>query len=210
MIIKKECKNDFKEVENVAREAFWNLYLPGCYEHLIVHNIRKHDDYIDDLSFIVEIDGNVVGGIYYTKSSIVQSDGSKVDTITFGPVFVLPKYHRQGIARAMVTKSIELAKTLGYKAILTLGYPYHYECYGFKGGKQYNISMPDGNYYKGLLVLPLYKDALKDISGYAMFSDVFEVSQEEVDLFDKLFEDKEKLQLDCQVEYEKACVELDT
>lgn len=209
MIIRSENKKDYRVLEGIAREAFWNLYLPGCYEHLVVHNIRKHVDFIEELSFVVEVKGEVVGAIYYTKSKIIEVDDQEIDTVTFGPVFILPKYQRRGIAKEMIMHSIEKAKSLGYKAIITLGYPYHYNCYGFVGGKTYNISMIDGNYYKGLLVLPLYENALKGVQGYASFSNVFEVTQEQVDEFDKQFDQKEKLRLDCQIEYEKACVELD-
>ena len=62
---------------------------------------------------------------------------------------------------------LENAKEMGYSVILTLGYPYHYEPYGFRGGKKYDISMPDGKFYTGLLVLPLRKTALDGIHGYA-------------------------------------------
>ena len=80
----------------------------------------------------------------------------------------------------------------GHSAILTLGYPYHYKPYGFLGGKKYNISMPDGQFYQGLLVLPLYPNALKGIEGQAFFSDVFETTPEEIAAFDKNFPYKEK------------------
>ena len=81
---------------------------------------------------------------------------------------------------------------MGYKGVLTLGYEYHYKPYGFVGGKKYSISMEDGKFYKGLLALPLYEGALDNISGYVSFSKGLEVTQDEVEEFDKLFEYKEK------------------
>ncbi len=98
---------------------------------------------------------------------------------------------------------------MGYRAILTLGYPYHYEPYGFLGGKKYNVSMPDGKFYKGLLVLPLYEGALNNISGYAEFSDIFEINENEVNNFDKDFPYKEKQYQKSQDEYEASCIMLD-
>lgn len=103
----------------------------------------------------------------------------------------------------------EAAKMLGYKAIVILGYPYHYETYGFVGGKKYNISMPDGNFYKGLLVLPLQNGALDHISGHAFFSDVFETTEDELESFDKMFEYKEKNVQDSQKEFELTSTMLD-
>ncbi len=207
--IRNENKQDYRKVEEVAREAFWNLYFPGCSEHMVIHNMRNHPDFIPELSFVIEVDGEIVGSIFYTHSKVVSSDGTQHKTITFGPVSILPSMHRKGLGRKLITHSIEEAKKLGYNAILTLGYPYHYEPYGFVGGKKYKISMSDGKYYKGLLVLPLYEGALDNISGYAVFSDALEPNEEEVEIFDKSFEPKEKGIQDSQKEYEIACCMLD-
>lgn len=40
-VIRPENEGDYKEVENMTREAFWNLYRPGCDEHLLAHRLRK-------------------------------------------------------------------------------------------------------------------------------------------------------------------------
>lgn len=130
-------------------------------------------------------------------------------TISFGPVFISPEFHRKGLGKELITHSIKVAKEMGYCAILTLGYPYHYELYGFLGGKKYNVSMPDGKFYKGLLVLPLYEGALDDISGYSAFSEVLAVTEEEVDEFDKSFPPKEKKHQAGQDEYEATISMLD-
>ncbi|WP_214817352.1 GNAT family N-acetyltransferase [Exiguobacterium sp. s59] len=151
---------------------------------------------------------NWPAGFFYSKSKVVDGEGS-VDTITFGPVFIDPKYHRQGLGRHLITHSIEHAKSLGYRAILTLGYPYHYEPYGFVGGKRYDIAMPDGQYYKGLLVLPLYEGALEGVRGMAVFTEGLEMEEAEVEVFDATFPKKQKEVLPSQREYEFASTELD-
>jgi len=211
IIIRHEESKDFRKVEEVAREAFYNLYVPGCVEHLVIHNLRDSKDYIKELSYIIEVDGEVAGSIFYTHAKIIGWDGVETKTISFGPVSIHPKYHRKGLGRKLITHSIEKAKELGFNAILTLGYPYHYEPYGFKGGKKYNVAMADGNFYKGLLVLPLYEKALEGVSGYAEFTDVFEIetSQDEIDKFDSLFPPKKKQIQESQRIFEKACAELD-
>ena len=209
IIIRPEESKDFRKVEEVAREAFYNLYFPGCAEHLVIHNLRDNKDYIKELSYILEVDGEIVGSIFYTHAKIIGWDGVETKVISFGPVSIHPKYHRMGLGRKLITHSIEKAKKLGFNAILTLGYPYHYEPYGFKGGKKYNVAMADGNFYKGLLVLPLYEKALEGVSGYATFTDVFETPQDEIDRFDSLFPPKKKQIQESQRIFEKACVELD-
>lgn len=207
--IRNEEPKDYRQVEEVAREAFWNLYFPGGHEHYVVHKMRSHPDFIKELSFVIEVDGEIAGGIFYTHSKIVAEDDSIYKTISFGPVFIVPKFHRKGLGRKLIMHSINAAKEMGYHAILTLGYAYHYEPYGFLGGKKYNIAMEDGNFYKGLLVLPLYEGALEGRAGYVVFSEVLDVTDEEVNVFDKGFPFKEKKFQESQKEYALACAMLD-
>ena len=44
--IRLETKDDYKAVENLTREAFWNVYRPGCMEHYLLHCYR------DDPAFV--------------------------------------------------------------------------------------------------------------------------------------------------------------
>lgn len=207
-VIRKLEKNDFHELVVLARESFWNLYVPGCSEHLVVANMKEHKDTLYDISFVLKKDEKIIGAVLATKSSVVD-DNSHYPTITFGPVMISPTYQRMGLGRKLMTHSIEQAKALGYKGILVLGFPHHYRPYGFLGAKAYGICMSDSVYYQGLLAFPLVKDALKNIQGYAMFSDVFEVSEKDVKLFDEKFEKKEKLVLPCQEEFAQACMLVD-
>ncbi|MGG5461259.1 GNAT family N-acetyltransferase [Clostridium sp. B9] len=200
--IRNERQEDYRKVEEVAREAFWNLYVPGCAEHCAIHKLRSHPDFIPELTFVIEVNEEIVGSIFFSHSKIVSEDNVELKTISFGPVCILPSMHRQGLGRKLITHSIEEAKKLGYKAILTLGYPYHYEPYGFLGGKNYSISMPDGKFYKGLLVLPLYEGALDNFSGSAFFSEALEPSEEEIEEFDKTFPPKLKQFQHSQKEFE--------
>lgn len=206
--VRQEESKDYRRTEEVAREAFWNLYFPGAAEHYVVHKMRSHPDFIKELAFVIEVDGSVEGAIFYTHSKIVTATG-EIPTISFGPVFISPEYHRQGLGRKLITHSIEKAKEMGHSAILTLGYPYHYEPYGFCGGKKYGISMLDGKFYTGLLVLPLQENALCGVSGSAEFSDALEAEKPDILDFDASFPSKEKKVLPCQQEYEIACAMLD-
>ncbi|WP_443123218.1 GNAT family N-acetyltransferase [Halobacillus sp. B29] len=171
--------------------------------------MREHEDFIKELSFVIEVEGKVAGGIFYTHSKVVSEDHKEYQTVSFGPVFIAPDYQGKGLGRKLITHSIQAAKEMNYRAILTLGYPYHYEPYGFTGGKKYNISMPDRKFFKGLLALPLYEGALDDLSGYVVFSDVLEADDDEVNEFDQSFPPKEKKYQESQDEFEKAASMLD-
>ena len=208
-VIRREEEKDYRRVEEIAREAFWNLYFPGTDIPVVVNKLRRSSDFIKELTYVIEVNGKVEGAIFYTNSKIIDKNKIEHKVISFGPVFISPKFHRQGLGRKLITYTIEKAKEMGYRAIITLGYPYHYEPYGFLGGKRYGISMPDMNFYKGLLVLPLSEGALENISGYVLFSEDLEATPEEIEEFDKNFPYKEKGFQESQIEYEKACAELD-
>lgn len=191
ILIRHEEAKDYQRVELLAREAFWNLYVPGAEEHYLVHHIRQHPDFIPELSFVIEVDHIVEGAIFYTHSKIVDK-AKEIPVITFGPVFINPLKHRQGLGRLLIEYSINEAKRLGHQAIVVMGYPYHYECYGFMGGKNYHLAMEDGNYYVGLLALPLVENGLELEAGVITFSDVFEVDQDQVAAYDQQFPTKQK------------------
>lgn len=209
IVIRHESENEYKLVEGITRDAFWNLYFPGCDEHFVVKKIRDHKDFIPELSFVIELDGRLVGSIFYTHSKVVSADGTEYKTISFGPVCIHPDVHRIGLGRKLITYSIEEAKRLGYSAIMILGYPFHYQTYGFLGAKKYNVSMMDGKYYVGLMMLPLYEGALDGISGKAVFSDVFEVDKDELEEYDKTFLPKEKAVKESQKLFETYSTMLD-
>ncbi len=213
VIIRHETVQDQRRVEELARDAFWNLYFPGAHEHKVVHDMRQHRDFMPELSFVIEVDGLVQGAIFYTHSHVSYASGEILKTITFGPAFIAPHLHRQGLGRKLISHSLTVAKEQGHGGVLTLGYPYHYAPYGFVGAKRYGIAMGDGNFYKGLLALELRPDGLslegRTQVGQVVFSPVFEVSPEEVEVFDATFEPKEKGVQPSQQEYEKSCAELD-
>ncbi|MGL5312107.1 MAG: GNAT family N-acetyltransferase, partial [Peptostreptococcaceae bacterium] len=160
--------------------------------------------------FVIEEDGEIIGSIHYSKSKVISKDGKEYETITFGPVSILPKLHRKGFGRMLIEHSIQAAKDLGYRAIIIGGYPYHYETYGFVGAKKYGIALPDGNFYTGIMALPLYEGALNDVNGVVYFSEAMEPDEAMLDEFDKEFPYMEKKVEECQLEFEAAVSELDT
>lgn len=206
-IIRHEQPTDFHEVEVLTREAFYNLYVPGCEEHYLVHQMRQHPDYLPELSFVIEVDGKIIGSLFTTRSKIIAADGSERPTLTFGPVSIHPDYHRRGFGFQLITHFLAAAKKTSALAVVILGYPYHYEPYGFIGGKHFGVAMPDGNFYKGLQVLPLTKDT--NLSGQIIFSDVFALDPEATAAFDATFPSKEKQVLPSQAEFALAASALD-
>ena len=75
--IRKEEESDYERVEKITRQAFWNLYVPGCVEHYLVHVMRSHEDFLPELDLVIEVDGQVIGNIMYTKAKLVDESGMK-------------------------------------------------------------------------------------------------------------------------------------
>lgn len=203
MEIRLETQKDYRAVEEVTREAFWNFYVPGCNEHFILHNMRKSKDFIPELDFIALKDGKIVGNIVYTHSKIVKENGGEQAVVTFGPLSVLPEFQNKGIGGALIKHSISKAKEMGFKAILIYGYPGYYKRFGFVGGVKLGISRSDGLFPKALLVFELYESALHDIRGKFIEASLFETNPEELEEFDKSFPAKEKLETKSQEDFAK-------
>lgn len=208
VVIRREREEDFRITEEIARDAFWNLYRPGAEEHYLIHRMRTHPDFLPELSFVLEVDGRVQGGIFHTRSGIVTARGL-FPTVSFGPVFIAPARQGQGLGRLLITHATAEARRLGHAAVLTLGYPRHYERCGFQGGRAFGITMPDGKYHVGLLVLPLHEGALDGVHGHVEFSRVLEADADEVAAFDAGFPFREKRILPCQKIYEETCAMLE-
>ena len=144
VIIRKEEQKDWEIVENITREAFYNLYVPGCVEHYLVHIMRKHEDFIPELDFVLERNGQVIGNIMYTKARLIDENGIEKEILTFGPVSILPAYQRMGYGKMLMEHSFQVAMQLGYDVIVIFGSPSNYVSRGFKSCKKYNVSMENG------------------------------------------------------------------
>ena len=205
IVVRNEVEADYRKVEDITRKAFWNLYVPGCNEHYLVHIMRNHKDFIKELALVVTINEKVVGNIMYMKSYVKNEKGEVLDTLTFGPVSVHPSYQKQGIGSTLIKKSIEKAKEKNCKAIIIYGSPHNYCKHGFKSSRDFNISNKEGKYPHSLLVLELEKDVFKDHSWKYYDSDAYIMDEGKVEEFDKLFTNKEKGYRYTQEEFSIAC-----
>lgn len=198
IIIRLENKNDYLEVEHLTREAFWDLYHPGCSEHLVVHNIRKSSSFIPELDFVALLDDKIVGNIIYSKSTVVDKDNHAYEVITFGPLSVLPSFQKQGIGSALIAHTKKLAQTMGYKAIIIFGNPVYYHRFGFENAANFAISTAEGANFEAFMALELSKGGLQGITGRFYADPAFDVNQEELGSFEKKFPYKEKHITDTQ------------
>ncbi len=195
IILRNEIEKDYFIVENLTREAFWNVYKPGCDEHLLTHNIRSLPCFIKELDFVAEIDGNIVGNIIYSLSQLTGSNGNTHGFISFGPIAVHPDYQKKGIGSALINHTFRLAEQLGYTAVFITGNPDYYQRFGFTAAFDYGIHLkgiPENERAEFFMVRPLKQNALDGISGILEFDECFEVDQNELQEFDRQFPPKVK------------------
>jgi len=190
--IRREEETDYRVVEELTREAFWNLHVPGCDEHYLVHVLRSHPDFIPEMDFVAEVDGRIAGNIMYTKSRVVDEGGGEMETLTFGPVSVLPEYQRRGIGTALIRHTREIAVRNGAKAIIILGHPHNYCTHGFKNSMDYGIGDSEGRFPYGQLALELERGVFEGKKWKFYYSPAYHLDEKAVEKFDSLFPKKEK------------------
>ena len=200
VIIRNEREGDYRAVEGVVREAFWNLYVPGCSEHFIVHNLRKSGDFIPELDFVAEKKEQIVGQIIYSRGVIRKKDGGETKVISFGPVSVLPTFQKQGIGSLLITHTISLARDMGFLAICIYGDPRYYSRFGFRCGEKYEVKTEDDKYAVALLVLEL-KPGSPGTGGRFIESLSLPFDPGKFAEFDASFPFKEKTETDSQREF---------
>lgn len=201
IIIRNEKKEDWELVERITRQAFYNLYVPGCVEHYLVHIMREHEDFIPELDFVLELDGQVIGNIMYTKAKLTDENGTEKEILTFGPVSIHPAYQRMGHGKMLMEHSFQAAIQLGYDTIVILGSPANYVSRGFKCCKKYNVCIENGKYPAAMMVKELIPHILDDHKWLYQDSPVMAISKEEAERYDDTLEPMEKKYLPSQDEF---------
>lgn len=195
MKIRLENEKDYFEVENLTRDAFWNVYRPGCNEHLVIHKLRQADSFIKDLDYVFIENNQIVGSIVYSKMFIGSERKMSNEVIAFGPISVHPDFQRKGIGKKMIEYTLNKAKELGYKAVLITGNNNYYNPLGFKSATIYNIYLPnmseedEAEYF---MVRELEEGYLNNISGIYDFDTCFNVDDNELETFEQMFPKKVK------------------
>ncbi len=198
ILIRQECATDYRTVEESTREAFWNVHVPGCSEHLLVHRLRDHEDFIPELDFVAVVGDDLVGNIMYSRGRVTCADGGEHSVLTLGPVSVLPKYQRQGVGSALIEHSIRAARAMGYEAILIYGDPEYYHRFGFCPAEAFSITNAEGRFHPALQALELRAGVLAGIRGGFCESPVYHLDEKEVAAFDASFPPKEKFVTESQ------------
>lgn len=182
--IRSETKQDHQAVETLTRRAFYNLYIPGCVEHYLVHVMRDHPDFIPELDFVLELDGEIIGNVMYTRATLTDEAGETKEVLTFGPVSIAPEHQRKGFGKRLLEHSFEKAAAMGYDVIVIFGSPANYVSRGFVSCQKHNVSTEDGRYPAAMMVKELVPGALGGKKWTYRDSPVMAIDEEEARRYD--------------------------
>lgn len=202
-IIRLETSADYRTVENINREAFWNLSVPGANEHYFAYVMRNHADFIPELDFVIEVGGKVIASIMYTKSKLIDESGMEKEILSFGPICVLPEYQHMGYGKILLEHSFAKAVEMGYDTVVIFGNPDNYVSRGFRSSSKYNICLEGDIFPAALLVRELRNGVLDGRRWYYHESRVSELlnNEEKISQFDAEFPPKVKAWQPSQEEF---------
>ncbi|MBP5325065.1 MAG: N-acetyltransferase [Pseudobutyrivibrio sp.] len=201
-IIRLEEKKDYREVENLIRESFWNVYRPGCSEHYVMHVLRDDPAFIPELDFVLEKDGVLIGQNMFMKTIINADDGRVIDILTMGPIGIIPELKRKGYGKAILDYSLEKATEMGFGVVLFEGNIDFYGKSGFDYARNFGIryhDLPEGADDSFFLCKELIPGYLDGVTGVYQTPQGYYVKDEDVEEFDKEFPPKKKLRLPGQI-----------
>ena len=202
IIIRLEKKVEYREVEKLVRESFWNVYKPGCSEHYVLHVLRDDPAFVRELDFVMEMDGRLIGQNVFVRTVINADDGRDIDVLTMGPICIAPELKRKGYGKLLLDYSLEKAAEMGFGAVLFEGNIDFYGKSGFDYARKFGIryhDLPEDTDDSFFLCKELIADYLDGITGVYQTPSAYYVDDADVDEFDKSFPTKEKLKLPGQI-----------
>ena len=201
-IIRPEERKDHREVENLIRESFWNVYRPGCSEHYVIHVLRDDPAFVKALDFVMEHDGRLIGQNMFMKTVIEADDGRVIPVLTMGPICITSELKRHGYGKALLDYCLEKAAELGFGAVLFEGNIGFYGKCGFDYASKFGIryhDLPEGADSSFFLCRELIPGYFDGITGVYQTPKGYYVSDADVEEYDKAFPQREKLKLRGQI-----------
>lgn len=201
-IIRLEEKKDYRKVENLVRESFWNVYKPGCSEHYVLHVLRTNPDFVKELDFVMEKDGRIIGQNIFVKAVVKADNSQDIPILTMGPICIAPDLKRKGYGKMLLDHSLEKAAAMGFGAVMFEGDINFYGKSGFDYASKFDIryhGIPEGEDASFFLCKELKPGYLDDIIGEYSTPEGYFVDDSEVEEFDKNFPPKEKKKLPGQI-----------
>ena len=201
-IIRLEKNEEYRKTERLVREAFWNVYRPGCLEHYVLNQLRNDPAFVPELDFVMEKDGQLIGQNIFVRANIKADSGSDIPILTMGPICIAPEFKRQGYGKILLDYSLEKATELGCGALCFEGNIDFYGKSGFREAGSYGIryhGLPEGEDASFFLCKELIPGYLDGVTGEYETPSGYFVDEDKAEEFDKQFPPKEKKKLPGQL-----------
>lgn len=186
-----EKAKDYFETEYITREAFWDVYHPGCMEHLVLHNLRLASGFVRELDLVACDGERIVGNVVCSKAKVIN-EKQEFEVLSMGPLAVLPEYQGKGIGSLLIKAAINKARELGYKGIVICGNPAYYHRFGLMNAEKFGIRTAGDENFDYFMALELAEGSLQGITGNFYEDEAFNVNEKDIEEFDKAFPYKEK------------------
>jgi len=201
-IIRLEKEEEFREVENLVRESFWNVYRPGCLEHYVLNQLRNDPAFVPELDFVMEHNGRIIGQNMFMRAVIKADDGRDIPIMTMGPICICNDLKRQGFGKILLDYSVAKAAELGCGALCFEGNINFYGKSGFTFASNFGIryhGLPEGADASFFLCKELIPGYLDGVTGVYAPPQGYFVDEADAELFDQTFPHKVKQKLPGQL-----------
>jgi putative acetyltransferase len=149
MVIRRETPDDTAATEALHDAAFG---VPSgrseSVERELLRALRAEGSVIDELTFVAELDGQVVGHVVCSRGSLAGAP-----SVGLGPIGVRPDLQRQGIGAALMMAVVASAEQQAEPALVLLGDPDYYGFFGFVTASGLGIGSPgpwEDRYFQAL------------------------------------------------------------
>ena len=205
IVIRRETEADHRQVENLVRESFWNVYRPGCVEHYVLRRLRNDPAFVKELDIVMEKDGRLIGQNMFMRASVKADDGRDIPIMTMGPICIAPELKRRGYGKLLLDESLRRAAALGCGALCFEGNIRFYGKSGFTFAREFGLryrGLPEGADDSFFLCRELIPGYLNGVTGeYGPPDGYFaaERDPEGFEAYDATFPPKVKLKLPGQL-----------
>ena len=205
IIIRRETPRDERAVEELVREAFWNVYRPGCQEHYVLHRLRTDPAFVPELNLVMEKDGRLIGQNVFVRGHIDLDGGGQKPILAMGPICVSPDLQRQGLGKYLLDESLNRAAAMGFGAVCFEGNILFYGRSGFTRASAFGLryhGMPEGEEADFFLCKELIPGELSGVTGVYTPPEGYFAAEREPEAFERFdagFPHREKLKLPGQL-----------
>ena len=202
ILIRQEEPGDYRATENLVREAFWNVYRPGCLEHFVIHEFRGRPEFCPELDLLMFCGGELIGQVMFVKNTLRTTTGVELSILTLGPICIHPAHQRHGYGKMLLDHALAQAAKTGAAGVFLEGNIDFYGKSGFVVASTLNIHYmdePADDPVPYFLCRVLDEHALQSIEARYRVPEGYMVDEKLAEEFDRQFPAKERLKLPGQL-----------